>query len=144
MDLFITRLLVSDSLACLTTSTVRYQNRFISLLQYDLELALSNGVYVNADNDHELVYIDELLASTCKNTSSRIGLRINPIVGSGAIPIVSTATKQSKFGLPVANDTRDKVLALYDKYQWLSGIHVHVGSQGVPMELFVQGVKVNH
>ena len=87
--------------------------------------------------------VDELLRGPCKNSKAKIGLRINPVVGGGAIAIISTATKLSKFGIPVTEDTKEQVLGLYKKYSWLTGIHVHVGSQGVPMELFVKGAKVH-
>ena len=33
-------------------------------------------------------------------------------------------------------------MTYYSKYHWLSGVHFHVGSQGVPLELFVQGAKI--
>lgn len=88
--------------------------------------------------------VDELLKGPCKGSKAQIGLRINPVVGGGAIAIISTATKLSKFGIPVTPETKDKVIGLYKKYGWLTGIHVHVGSQGVPMDLFVKGVKVTH
>ena len=74
---------------------------------------------------------------------SQIGLRINPVVGGGAIAIISTATKQSKFGLPVdTDDNRARIADLYARYDWLRGVHVHVGSQGTPVDLFVKGARV--
>ena len=71
-----------------------------------------------------------------------IGMRINPVVGGGSIAMMSTATKLSKFGVPLTQETKDRILSLYKKYSWLNGIHFHVGSQGIPIELFVNGARV--
>ena len=43
---------------------------------------------------------------------------------------------------PLVAETKDRILDLYQKYTWLNGIHFHVGSQGVPIELFVNAAKV--
>ena len=107
----------------------------------DLKRALDAGVYINLDNEREMARVDALLKAECKGSKSKLGLRINPVVGGGTIDIVSTATKLSKFGIPVTDDTRDKVIALYKEYPWLTGVHIHVGSQGVPLELFVKGAR---
>ena len=64
------------------------------------------------------------------------------MVGEGKIGMMSTASKLSKFGVPLTQETKDRVLELYKTYPWLNGIHFHVGSQGVPIELFVNGAKV--
>jgi len=55
---------------------------------------------------------------------------------------MSTATKLSKFGLPLMEETRDRLIQIYADNPWLNGIHIHVGSQGVPLERFVSGTKV--
>ena len=68
-----------------------------------------------------------------------IGLRINPVVGAGHIAMISTATKQSKFGLPLTDETKDRIIKLFKDNAWLSCVHIHVGSQGVPLEKFVDG-----
>ena len=86
--------------------------------------------------------VDNLLATSCSGyTPYSIGLRINPVVGAGSIDIMSTATKASKFGLPVTENTRSKIIDLYQKYNWLNGIHFHVGSQGVALPLFVAAAR---
>ena len=68
-----------------------------------------------------------------------IGLRINPVVGAGNIAMISTATPQSKFGLPLTKDTCERILSLYQNNPWLTAVHIHVGSQGVPLTKFVDG-----
>ena len=35
-----------------------------------------------------------------------------------------------------------RVLGVYKKYDWLTGVHIHVGSQGLPLELFVKAARV--
>ena len=55
--------------------------------------------------------------------------------------MMSTATKQSKFGLPLKEETKERILNLFQENPWLSGVHIHVGSQGVPLERFVDGEK---
>ena len=32
---------------------------------------------------------------------------------------------------------------MYKKYSWLTGVHIHVGSQGLPLELFVKAARVS-
>ena len=101
------------------------------------------GIVINLDNDYEMEIVDDLLKSSCKGCKSpSIGLRVNPVVGSGSIAIISTATKLSKFGLPLTDETRSRIIDLYKKYEWLNGIHFHVGSQGCAMELFINAAKV--
>ena len=40
--------------------------------------------------------VDELLRGPCAGSASKIGLRVNPVVGGGAIAIISTATRGEK------------------------------------------------
>jgi len=104
--------------------------------------AIKSGVVINLDNEHEMEIIDDLLRTSCQGYSPpSIGLRINPVVGAGSIDIMSTATKASKFGLPVTEETRLTIIGLYSKYKWLNGIHFHVGSQGVALDLFVAAAR---
>lgn len=107
----------------------------------DLRQAMLHGVQINLDNDLELELVDELLKEVGE-TNSSFGLRVNPGVGSGSLAFTSTATKNSKFGHPIFGDKKRQVIELFHKYKWLSGIHVHVGSQGVPMTLFQAGAQV--
>ncbi|GFR48783.1 hypothetical protein Agub_g10731, partial [Astrephomene gubernaculifera] len=68
-----------------------------------------------------------------------IGLRINPQVGEGRIAALSTAGRVSKFGVPLG-EARSEVLTAFARHPWLNALHLHVGSQGVPLELTVEGV----
>ena len=102
------------------------------------------GIVINLDNDFEMEIVDDLLKTSCKGCKSpSIGLRVNPVVGAGSIAIISTATKLSKFGLPLTDETRGGIISLYKKYEWLNGIHFHVGSQGCAMDLFVKAAEVS-
>ncbi len=105
-------------------------------------MALDAGIYINLDNEQEAAMVDSMLSSECSGSKSKIGLRINPVVGGGKIEMFSVATAVSKFGLPVMDSTRERILDLFKKYSWLTGVHIHVGSQGMPMDLIIKGARV--
>jgi len=86
--------------------------------------------------------VDELLDCQENKPSVRVGLRLNPVVGGGDMDILNTATKWAKFGLPLMEETKDQLIDLYKKYRWLKGVHFHVGSQGNPMDLFIDAAKI--
>ncbi len=103
----------------------------------ELETALKLGVYINADSFDELDRIGEILQGL--NSKSKIGVRVNPQVGKGSIISTSVADSISKFGIPM-NENREKLKEYYLKYSWLNGIHVHIGSQGCPVSLIIEGI----
>lgn len=104
----------------------------------DIEFALEKGIYLNADCFEELERLDEILKEG-KYDSPRIGLRINPVIGEGKISTTSVAGKTSKFGEPLTRD--DEIRRAYQHYPWLSGVHVHIGSQGMSPEALIKGTK---
>lgn len=105
----------------------------------DLRFAMKMGVHVNCDNLEELKRVNILLNSTF--TSSTFGIRINPQVGVGSILESSVAGEYSKFGVPLKTRRRELEEA-FSIYPWLTGIHLHVGSQGCSMKMLVEGVGI--
>jgi len=69
-----------------------------------------------------------------------IGLRINPQLGLGTIEETSTAAASSKFGQPLAETRGDTIQAFVDN-PFMRAIHVHVGSQGCPIDMLVEGAR---
>jgi diaminopimelate decarboxylase len=69
--------------------------------------AVQLGLHMNLDNEGEIGILDSLLRD--QKIAGIVGLRINPVVGAGQIAMISTATPQSKFGLPLTTDTRESV-----------------------------------
>jgi diaminopimelate decarboxylase len=101
----------------------------------EIRQALAWGVYLNADNFDEL---DRIAVERSKAISrSLIGLRINTMVGGGAIEHTSVSAANSKFGVPLGTD-RGAIVAAFSHHRWLNGLHVHVGSQGCRLELLVE------
>ncbi len=105
----------------------------------ELEFALKAGVHINADSLIEIERIARIKKST--ESKSAIGLRINPQVGSGKIEITSVAGIYSKFGVPV-RDFKEEIINAYLENDWLTAIHVHVGSQGCLIPLLIKGIKI--
>lgn len=104
----------------------------------ELREALALGIAVNADNPQELARIDGLVQSAA--TRSPIGLRVNPQVGGGSIEALSTATATSKFGVALRDEgAREWVVRAYLDRPWLTRLHAHSGSQGIPLELLARG-----
>ncbi|WP_328494506.1 diaminopimelate decarboxylase [Streptomyces sp. NBC_00414] len=105
----------------------------------ELREALALGIAVNADNPQELARIDALVRSA--STRSPVGLRVNPQVGGGSIGALSTATATSKFGVALRDEgAREWVVRAYLDRPWLTRLHTHSGSQGMPLELMARGV----
>ncbi|KAI8473435.1 MAG: Orn/DAP/Arg decarboxylase 2 [Monoraphidium minutum] len=108
----------------------------------ELAFALERGVAVNLDNFQELERAKRLIAAhpewLAREGGLSIGLRVNPQVGEGAIAALSTAGATSKFGFPLAECRAELVTAFVD-CPWLNMLHLHVGSQGLPTSLIVEG-----
>lgn len=106
----------------------------------DLRRAIAVGVTLYLDNFQELSRLDKLIMGLA--ITSPIGIRINPQVGAGSISDTSTATATSKFGVALLDaGNRDLLIAAYVARSWLTSLHVHVGSQGCPLELSIQGIR---
>jgi len=104
----------------------------------EIEYALQAGVHINADSFDELGRINEILKTV--KSKSTIGLRINPQVGTGTILSTSVAGDISKFGIPI-NENREAIIAHFLNFHWLTGIHLHIGSQGCPVSLMIEGIR---
>lgn len=105
----------------------------------ELREALALGIAVNADNPQELDRIDALMRSA--TSRSPLGIRVNPQVGGGSIEALSTATATSKFGVALRDEgAREWVVRAYADRPWLTRLHAHTGSQGIPLSLMAQGV----
>lgn len=108
----------------------------------ELSTALDDAIAVNIDNFEELERVDRLIGSAAADvTAQRIGIRLNPQVGLGSIEAMSTAGRTTKFGVALADPgNRERLLDAYRDRPWLRWVHVHVGSQGVPLDLNAAGV----
>lgn len=107
----------------------------------ELREALALGVAVNADSPQELVRIDALREAGAGVTRSPLGIRVNPQLGPGTIGATSTATATSKFGVGLRDEGgREWVVRAFAERPWLTRLHAHIGSQGIPLSLLARGV----
>ncbi|WP_171163160.1 diaminopimelate decarboxylase [Streptomyces sp. I05A-00742] len=108
----------------------------------ELRDALSLGIAVNLDSRAELDRLDALVGHGGP-PASPLGLRVNPQVGGGSIGAMSTATERSKFGVALRDPgARAWLLRAHADRPWLTRLHAHVGSQGCPLELMAEGVRI--
>jgi diaminopimelate decarboxylase len=103
----------------------------------ELEVALKMGVRINANTLGELVRIDSLYSTL--GSRSHVGVRINPETGTGSIDATSVAVEYSKFGVSLRK-SRAALTRAFSKYPWLTGLHLHIGSQGMSREQLLDGV----
>ena len=117
----------------------------------ELREALALGIAVNADNPQELDRIDGLVRDLPDGPSggqagsshprSPLGIRVNPQVGGGSIEALSTATATSKFGVGLRDEgARKWIVQAYADRPWLTRLHAHTGSQGIPLSLMARGI----
>ncbi|WP_374982880.1 diaminopimelate decarboxylase [Streptomyces fradiae] len=106
----------------------------------ELREALALGIAVNADNPQELARLDALVPATA--TPPPLGLRVNAQVGGGSIDAMSTATDTSKFGVGLRDPgARAWIVRAFLDRPWLTRLHTHSGSQGVPLARMAAGVR---
>ncbi|MGR4883442.1 diaminopimelate decarboxylase [Streptomyces sp. LARHCF249] len=109
----------------------------------ELREALALGIAVNADSRQELERLDALLAAA--PSASPVGVRINPQTGAGTIDALSTATATSKFGIALRDPgAREWLVRAFLDRPRLTRLHIHSGSQGVPLPLIAEGVRELH
>ncbi len=102
----------------------------------DLLYALRAGVSINLDSWEELGMMKGLLGDG--PPPCPVGIRINPQVGRGSIADTSVATADSKFGVPLRDENR-QIIRAFEDHPWLTGVHLHIGSQGCSLEMMVAG-----
>lgn len=103
----------------------------------DLRWALATGLTVNADNLEELRRIVELPA----HPGARVGIRVKPGVAEGSIAMTSVGGAGSRFGISV-DQVMEDVVPLIRSHPIIQGLHVHVGSQGVALDVLVDAVRI--
>jgi len=107
--------------------------------------ALLCGVTLNANTFNEVKKIKEALEELAAEgiaSKSWTGLRINPLVGGGAIAELSTATISSKFGIPLTDLTRPQIMECFRTNCFLNGLMLHVGSTGMSVDTMTEGIAV--
>lgn len=108
----------------------------------ELTTAMQEGFYINLDNSDEMAEVQCLMEEGLPPTDNcMFGVRLNPLVGAGSIITSSTAGVSSKFGLVYCEDTFPDILALFQQYPWLCGVHCHIGSQGCSPQLLAEGAR---
>ncbi|MBV7700012.1 diaminopimelate decarboxylase [Streptomyces sp. TRM70350] len=120
----------------------------------ELREALALGIAVNADNPQELARIDALMlphsprgvgGTPMAPSRSALGIRVNPQIGGGSIEALSTATATSKFGVALRDEgAREWVVRAYAERPWLTRLHAHTGSQGIPLSRMIEGVAATY
>jgi diaminopimelate decarboxylase len=109
----------------------------------ELREALALGVALNVDNPQELARLDALVpAATATAPPAPLGLRVNAQVGGGTIGALSTATDTSKFGVGLRDaGAREWIVRAFLDRPWLTRLHTHSGSQGVPLARMAAGIR---
>lgn len=106
----------------------------------ELVYALTRGCHVNADSLYELDRIAHVKNTLSVHDRGSVGVRINPQVGTGKIAMTSVAAHYSKFGVPLL-EARDELIDRFRRYDWLIGVHLHIGSQGCSPQMLLDGVE---
>lgn len=105
----------------------------------ELEYAVRKGIHINIDSLQELERIKKIRETV--PAPGTFGLRINPQTGTGTIATSSVAGEYSKFGVPVKSRRKDIIKAFHEN-SWLTGVHLHIGSQGCAPAMLIQGAEI--
>ena len=104
----------------------------------EIRFCLDKGIHLNVNGFLELDRIASLYDTSIGE--SNVGIRINPEISAGAIGQTSVGSIGSKFGVSI-NSQRDQIIHAFSRFEWLNGLHVHVGSQGVTLDQLCEATK---
>ena len=108
----------------------------------EILFCLENGIGIIANDNSDLNRISHLAKNNSNlffHKDQRIGVRLNPLVGAGDIAATSVTTPTSKFGILL--DEEIDLAKLLSEYDFLNGIHLHIGSQGTSLEQLTKGIN---
>lgn len=122
-----------------------------------LTWVLSRGIHINVDNVEELERLAVVRAALLSAAdapdageaereaataaaAATVGLRVNPQLGTASISATFTASATSKFGEPL-RERRSAIVAAVIAHPFVRCLHVHVGSQGVALDVLVGGAS---
>ena len=103
----------------------------------EIRFCLDKGIHLNVNGFPELDRIAALYDTSIHQ--SNVGIRINPEISAGAIGQTSVGSIGSKFGVSI-NSQRKQIIDAFDRFSWLNGLHVHVGSQGVTLDQLCESI----
>jgi diaminopimelate decarboxylase len=102
----------------------------------EIEMAQSLGVHINIDSISNLRKFGQKFGH-----SYPVGIRLRPNIMAGGNLKISTGHGDSKFGVPI-EQVQEIVEVVKETNVWISGLHIHTGSEIKDVDVFVQGVKV--
>jgi diaminopimelate decarboxylase len=106
----------------------------------ELGEALKAGILLfNVESEQELLALNQVAGEV--GARAPVALRVNPDIDPQTHPYISTGLRKSKFGIPIDQSmevyTRAKALEHLDPV----GVHVHIGSQILEVQPFVDTLK---
>lgn len=103
----------------------------------EIRTALELGIRINANSLDEVHRL--ALARNDFRDHGQIGLRVNPQIGEGSISSTSVAARRSKFGVRLEAQ-RGRIAETLADCPWITGLHTHIGSQGMSVTQLVKGI----
>jgi diaminopimelate decarboxylase len=107
----------------------------------ELKWAIENNIYqINAESLSEIRKISEIAKKIGKKV--QLGLRINPEIDAETHPSISTALKDSKFGLDFDSGRSAAQMISEDRFLELKALSFHLGSQIMNTQVFEKALSV--
>ncbi len=93
----------------------------------------------NVESERELIRIN--LIAQEKKKKVDVALRINPDIKTFTHKYITTAEKETKFGIDIK--TAKKIFSLRSNFPYIniSGLHIHIGSQITKSTPFIKAIK---
>ncbi len=105
----------------------------------ELEFAIEKGIkLINVESEEELYLIESIARRKVKPVD--VALRVNPDVKPKTIEKISTARKESKFG--IETEAVERILREFkSNFVRIVGLHIHIGSQIFEWEPYREAVE---